>query len=806
MRIIEPHTTINELFNKNIISAHLCNCLRRAGFVDMEALCEHYGQSGILSFLRYKNFGQKALSELERLLQNVRLETPSMEEMDNRENVEVIGELCADEFERQTKDDAVFRTVYPEVSMLCWELVSLGEMPDYGNWSFEPGEVVEIWSRLRKLMAVFLELPELSDYPGFCAKLRRLCRIFDSQFEKSKFFLYLNACLRNPEMGELLEMKYARLKQEASLHVRRLLGAHYGTYWEALERYFMLPMGDQNYYRCGKRAMEELKRIFTAMYDYAYTLALGHPDEKNLLLLHHDFDFLRYDEVDFADTFRKRNGHLPMLFILYKYLLRSTGRFEVYYRKQIGLGCKAVTIRQISYEEGLSFERVRQILTEKQFERFQIRPSDWKAYAGLLGKDFLASFDEDCANVMSSERLADVSFEIFGNLCALVGDFKRIGDGAHSCFIRRKYVDAFKFRVSLKRLSSVRMKRSIRDFSLPLGFFMDDCWREELSAGERREIEKIYVELASQMYGVVRKADGTLYFGRNALNVEEALYDIIKSNGAPMHISGIFFEFKRRHPNHYFSEPYQIRSQLLLSKRIRAIGKSSKFAIDAWQSVYTGTIGGLLYKILKENENPMTLDELYDAVKDTFPKTNTNSINSMLMGDDARRYIKYHGGYIGLKEKNYDPKFSERTRPADLRRPFAQRLSELEDFLSAHDRSPVQNASDKSEVSLHRWMKNMESGRLLVTDEQRAAFEDLLARNSHRMISGAELSFRKKCDSVKKCVLDNRRLPSATENPPLYRWLVRQSVTHADFADRRKGYFKELVEFLRLYGLEVPTA
>lgn len=739
-------------------------------------------------------------------MQNVRLETLSVEETGDREDVAEIGGLCADAFERQTRNDAVFRTVYPEVTMFCRELVSLGEMPDYRNWSFEPEEVVELWGTLRKLMSVFLELPELSDYPGFCSKLRRLCRIFDSQFEKSKFFLYLNACLRNSEMGELLEMKYARLKQEAPLHVRRLLSSHYCTYWEALERYFMLPMGDQNSYRCGKRAMKELKRIFSAIYDYAYTLALGHPDEKNLLLLHHDFDFLRYEEVDFADTFRKRNGHLPMLFILYNYLLRSNGRFEVYYRKQIGLGCEAVTIRQISHEEGLSFERVRQIVAEKHFERFQIRPNDWKAYAGLLEKDFLAPFDEDCANAMGAERLSDVSFEIFGNLCALVGDFKRIGCGARCCFIQRKYVDTFRFKVSLKRLANERMKRSIRDFSLPLGFFMNDCWRGELPVGERREIERIYVELASRMYGVMYKADGTLYFERNALNVEEALYDIIKSNGAPMHISGIFLEFKRRYPDHYFNEPYQIRSQLLLSKRIRAIGKSSKFTIDAWQSVYTGTIGGLLYKTLKENENPMTLDELYEAVKSTFPKTNTNSINSMLMGDDARRFIKYHGGYIGLKEKNYDPKFAERTRPSDVRRPFEQRLSELAEFLSAYDRSPVHNVSDSREVSLHRWMKNMESGRLLVTAEQRAAFEDLLARNSHRMMSGAEFSFREKCDSVKKYVSDNRRLPSETENRKLYRWLVKHSVAYADLPDKRRDYFKELVEFLRLYELEVPTA
>jgi hypothetical protein len=57
----------------------------------------------------------------------------------------------------------------------------------------------------------------------------------------------------------------------------------------------------------------------------------------------------------------------------------------------------------------------------------------------------------------------------------------------------------------------------------------------------------------------------------------------------------------------------QTRSYAYKHPHVVSLGKSSTYAIDKWE-LYTGTIRDLLYDILSVEEEPMSVEELYNEV------------------------------------------------------------------------------------------------------------------------------------------------------------------------------------------------
>ena len=69
-------------------------------------------------------------------------------------------------------------------------------------------------------------------------------------------------------------------------------------------------------------------------------------------------------EEQFISEFYKMNGHLPMFNILSSYLCKSENRFERFYRSAYGIQCDSLHYTQIAKQNGISYERVRQIISK----------------------------------------------------------------------------------------------------------------------------------------------------------------------------------------------------------------------------------------------------------------------------------------------------------------------------------------------------------------------------------------------------------------------------------------------------------
>ena len=80
---------------------------------------------------------------------------------------------------------------------------------------------------------------------------------------------------------------------------------------------------------------------------------------------------------------------------------------------------------------------------------------------------------------------------------------------------------------------------------------------------------------------------------------------------------------------------------------------------------------------------------------------------------------------------------------------------------------------------------------------------DLLERNADYLVTATEYSFYRYCEEFKAFIEDNMEFPTLETDSAKYGWFNKNMKIYKDFEDRRKAYFKDLIEFLYTYGFEV---
>ena len=321
---------------------------------------------------------------------------------------------------------------------------------------------------------------------------------------------------------------------------------------------------------------------------------------------------------------------------------------------------------------------------------------------------------------------------------------------------------------------------------------------EQLKPAMKELIKYIITEI----YKVQLTEDEKLYLPQNYIDISEELYDILVKKGEPMHVEDIFKEFKSRYPNHKYTDPLQIKSYLFKNKHIKAVGRTSRYALDSWEGVYFGCIRDLLVDLLSGSDVPLHLDNLYDGVTEHYPNTTKASIAATMEDENFQRFIEFEGGYFGLTSKNYPAEFVP--APSVQRYRFEDRFQMFKDFIETYHRFPSYNGGDK-EASLMRWYYNVTTDVLTVTDEQRAMLTDVLRRYDELGIPryATESEFLLKCQDVKDYIRQHHTLPTNREAPELYAWLRRSRDNYDSYTDKRRQYMTDLLNYVLSLGFSI---
>jgi len=798
-------TTIKELHELGIISVRTYNSLHHAGMETLGEILDNIETP--MDLLNLRNFGRKSYTEIDAILNQMIREHQDVVPENKEAKFAALGEtiigIITDAYNEVTAGDtevkAYLQAAYPQPCDMH-ELV----MGDLDNMlvvveEYTLNENLEIRHSYKKYIELVLSKMEYTQkaenaiYVEYKRKSLNLAiKMENFSYEQiSKYFL-------SPIARDYLEKSY-QAQLESILSVRsKNFAAKFLPHFEDLIKYADEPLASYRNICPGQSMMKTLTEIFQfnqkfrREFDRVSKLS---DDEIQTEFLKRDYPFLMNRQRLFVFDFIKEHNHAPMFFLMYHYLRLSENRSNKIYCLFHGIfDGKKRTYYEIADAMNLSRERVRQIVygTIEVQESALANNDGWDYYNELFELPFIYEKTESYVRLKEAEHLP-ADFEVFASLVSLKADFKAEDVEGHTVLTNNKYSD-LKLTDCLDTLFSIIDAKYSTNTYIPIDSVLFTV-PEQL----RPIIKELIKHITIEIYKVQITEDEKLYLPQNYIDISEELYDILAKKGEPMHVEDIFKVFKTRYPEHKYTEPLQIKSYLYKHKHIKAVGKTSCYALDNWESVYFGSIRDLLVDLLSASDVPLHIDNLYDGVTEHYPNTTKASIAATMEDENLQRFIEFEGSYFGLTSKDYPAEFVPASSIQRYR--FEDRFQMFKEFIGTYRRFPSYNGGDK-EASLMRWYYNVTTDVLSVTDEQREMLNDALRRYDELGIPryATESEFLLKCQDVKDYIRQHHTLPTNREAPELYAWLRRSRENYDSYTDKRRQYMTDLLNYILSLG------
>lgn len=794
-------TPLIDLRKQGRISVRTYNCLFNSGMKSLGDILNRIKTPKDL--LDIRNFGRKSYGEIEPILcQMIKKQvatsptvTDSLFAILTEQQAEIICDAYHTIIDGCGDSKAYLQVAYPHPLDLH-NLV----MGDVENMLI----VVEDYSReanleIRHTYKRFIEsvlngmreeLQTVNDiYAIYKCKGMELAMKMDyfSREQVIRYFLSPTAC-------DYLEMVYQEKKEKLLSTRGRNFAKQFVPHFSDLIKFADDPLSSYQRICPGQTMTQTLTELFQFNQIFKKDfdrISMFNDDEIRAECLIHDYPFLTSLDHKFVLDFAKEHSHAPLFFLLFQYLRISENKSNKIYCLYHGIiDGKRHTLNEIADKFGLTRERCRQILLGKiEAQESEIaNNAGWKYYHEMFEMPFIYEKAGEFIRLKAEEHLPE-DFNIFAALVCLKADFKMEYVDGHSILINNN-VKGLVFSDCKDVLSSIVNAKYFVDTCLPLDSILQSA-PEPLWT----EMKTLISYIASDIYKVRVTEDGQLCLPQNDINIAAELYDILDRKGEPMHVKDIFEEFKRRYPDHKYSEPSKIRPWLYKHKHIRAVGKTSCYALDSWEGVYFGSIRDLLVDLLSSSDLPLHIDNLYDGVSKFYPNTTKSSVAATMEDESLRRFVEFKGCYFGLTSKQYPAEYV--VAPMTKRFSFEDRFQMFKDFIDTNHRFPYYNGTEL-EATLVHWYYNVTKGILDISDEQKSMFDHTLRHYGElgypRSVTEGE--FKMKCEEVKEYIRRNHTLPSNTKAPELYAWLRRSRNNYASYTDKRRQYMEDLLDFI----------
>ncbi len=801
-------TTIKELHELGIISVRTYNSLHYAGMDTLGEILDNIETP--MDLLNIRNFGRKSYTEVDAILNQMIREHKAVVPEQKEAKFAALGEtiigIITDAYNEVTVGDtevkAYLQAAYPQPCDMH-ELV----MGDLDKMlvvveEYTLNENLEIRHSYKEFIELVLNKMEYTQEAENAIYVEYKRKSLNLAIKMENFsYEQISTYFLSPIAKDYLEKSY-QAQLESSLSVRSInFAAKFLPHFSDLIKYAEEPLASYRSICPGQSMMKTLTEIFQfnqkfrREFDRVSKLS---DDEIQTEFLKRDYPFLMNRQRQFVFDFIKEHNHAPLFFLMYHYLRLSENKSNKIYCLLHGIfDGKKRTYYEIADVMNLSRERVRQIVygTIEVQESALANNDGWDYYNELFDLPFIYERTEGYVRLKEVEHLP-ADFEVFASLVKLRADFKAEDVEGHTILMNNKYSD-LKLTDCLDTLFSIIDAKYSADTYVPIDSVLFTV-PEQL----RPAMKELVKHITTEIYKVQITEDEKLYLPQNYIDIAEELYDILSKKGEPMHVEDIFKEFKTRYPDHKFTDPLQIKSYLFKHKHIKAVGKTSCYALDSWEGVYFGSIRDLLVDLLSDSDVPLHIDNLYVGVTEHYPNTTKASVAATMEDENFQRFIEFEGSYFGLTSKEYPAEFV----PASSvqRYSFEDRFQMFKDFIKTYRRFPSYNGGDK-EASLMRWYYNVTTEVLSMTDEQRALFNDTLKRYDELGIPryATEFEFLLKCQDVKDYIRQHHTLPTNREAPELYAWLRRSRDNYDSYTDKRRQYMTDLLNYVLSFGFSI---
>ena len=801
-------TTIKDLYDWGQISVRTANSLHYAG---IETLGEVLNSiTTPMDLLNIRNFGRKSYTEMEPILNKMIRSHAEATPQTKEERFAALGEhlvkIITEAYTAVTVGESEVKSylqaAYPQPSDFHFLVMGdvdnmLAVVEDYSR-----DENLAIRHSYKQFIAIALagmenaQQAENDVYAEYKRKSMDFAmRMEDFSYEQvAMYFL-------SPIAKNYLGKSYQE-QVESSLSVRsKNFAAKFLPHFSDLIKYAEEPLASYRNICPGQNMTKTLTEIFQfnqkfrREFDRVSKLT---DDEIQTEFLKRDYPYLISRQRQFVFDFIKENNHAPLFFLMLQYLRLSENRSNKIYCLYHGIfDGKKRTLNEIADAMGLTRERCRQIVSGTiEAQESEIATNDgWEYYQELFGLPFVYERTEEYIRLRESEHLFE-NFEIFAALVSLKGYFMVEDVEGHTVLVN-KHVEGFNFSDCLDTLFSIVNAKYSVDTCIALDSILYAV-PEQLKA----DMKVLIRFVAKDIYKVQITEDGQLYLPQNYIDIAEELYDILAKRGEPMHVEEIFNEFKRRYPDHKYTEPLQIKPSLYKHKHIRAVGKTSRYALDSWEGVYFGSIRDLLVDLLSESDVPQHIDILYERVSEYYPNTTKASVAATMEDENLQRFLEFEGDYFGLTSKQYPAEYVVATTVQ--RYSFEERFQMFKDFVDTYHRFPSYNGSEE-EASLMRWLYNATNDVLTITEEQKTLLDATTKRYDDLGYprSATESEFLLKCMDVKDYIYQHHTLPTNREAPDLYAWLRRSRDNYDSFTDKRRLYMTDLLNYILSFGFSI---
>lgn len=802
-------TTVEELHVNGLISVRTYNSLRYSGLNTLEDLLDF--EASPLDLLKLRNFGRKSYTEIEPLLREVRQERkPQKTETPNEVFSKVdytIGEMLKESYETLfvEKNDVTkyFGACYPSVAELHSKVISNEKNFLEIHGEFSMAENIEI----RKMFACYLEesIRKMQDvqstdndtyakYKETLTDLKPKLEEF-SYKEKAENFLTIG-------VRDFLQEVYVQMSEKL-LSVRcRHFVEHSAANFEVLAALFDAPLLEYKNLCPGKNMMKTLTELFgfnqqfKMQFDRYWQMT---DDELQMAILKRDYPYLNSIERRFVCKYQQEFGSFPLFFLLYNYMRLSEVRSNKIFSLMYGIfDGKVRTLSELSELMNLTRERIRQIIANKLevHETNLIQNDGWKNYEELFALPFITQESVEYHALKDREHLS-LDFHVFARLMQLIGEYETEIVGNVAVVINRKVLPSIKIDDCIDSLSSLVSSRYTNDTLIDICASLN-----EMSKMERTMACQLMVYLAKEALGLEVVNDQKVLVRKNYIDVTEDLYTILAQKGEPMSISEIFEAFKQKNPSHKYTEPSQIRASLFRHPNIKPIGNTSRYGLDSWENIFYGTIRDLLIELMEASDEPVHIEQLYNSVIEHYPNTNIKSVTAT-MKDSLGRFVQFYDGYFGLKGKEYDENYEEVNTERQRFR-FEERFADFRNFVEEYNRYPVSSNGDH-EASLYRWLYNVQNSVLDVTEEQIQQLEESIKLDESKYIprNAIENEFRNNCRDYKAYINSHYALPTLSEEPELYGWMIRSKANYDSYIDHRRKYLTDLLNYILSLGFSI---
>lgn len=562
---------------------------------------------------------------------------------------------------------------------------------------------------------------------------------------------------------------------------------------------------------CGRKSFEEfesfLERVKSAFLEYV--ARMSHDDgshyehQMRVEQLSHRYLFLSPDDVSALASWQIAGGDIPMFYLLERYIEHGKINATVVYRELYGLGGREPKpLVKIAQELNVTRERVRQLASTSLVLPEVLSPIR-DVVSSLLHRNVVPDYDP----VWSKYKKGLTRFNVFQlmGMCTAVDDsycIERPSGGKHVYLVKRKLLENVRVMYTINELVRKVELRSIEPYELHVPDFILGGRPRTTFDKDVMELMPIFVDYFKQNPRVQFDGKETLVVQPNLIDMPRELENILERNGSMMSAHELQKAFNDAFPEHAIASMGSFRAQIYRSS-IVPVGRSGNYVLPTWTDTYTGKLVDYLELILEASDRPLSIDELTERARQSYPQTTSKSIATLVGLDTQGRFEQFEGYLYGLKRREYDAE-TYKTRHIVKRFPFDTRLEMLKKFVAAHNHLPMVRP-DEEEASLNRWLKNVEGGHVNITPQQRANFDAFMATITTVPHTKPELAFSKSCDQLRHAIEAGEDL---TEPPyaALWAWACRMAPLRGTWGDNRNLYFEQLLAFMRSRRLSLDAS